>query len=366
MSHSLRILCFCTSVFLYRSVPVRRARAKTRKVNMEQYFTRITDASRLRNGDLVVIPSESSKKLKKLHVSCATYRKMGLSVGDTVRSQNTVQAVDNLLTSDDGAPRVLFVHHVELPYMSETDALMLSLGGNAVDTSPKVPVIRAAQLSELPFECQAEKSDFIRLFYASTMSDLVVRMLSGKIRDFMFFSSGTRWTSCETTYEDALASAFESRVGGGKCISTMLPCVNYGGLIHDGNMSEDRIRGFMSSPLFNCDLYVSYNDKPKLNVYAPKKFFEEIARRGAVLYRPSREFLTAVAARSLVDSFVKYAQNARAVIASAELFSAYLRDGIKTCKAKIAAAEKLAKDLGKTGSNSKIVNKFKEIKLCQR
>lgn len=333
---------------------------------MEQYFTRITDASRLKDGDLVVIPSESSKKLKKLHVSHDTYRKMGLSVGRTVRSENTLQAVDNLLAADNGEPRVLFVHHVELPYMSETDAMMMSLGGNAVDAVPKVPVIRSARLSELPFECQAEKSDFIRLFYANTMSESVVSLLSGKLRDFMFFARGARWTGTEATCEDALTSAFESKVGGDGCISNLLPCVNCGSLIHDGNMPDDRIASFMASSVFDCDTYVTYGDRPKLNVYAPKKFFEEIASRGAAFYRPSREFISAVAARSLVDSFVKYAQNVQQVIASAELFGAYLRDGIKACKAKIAAAEKIANDLGRIGGNDKIVDKFKEIKLCQR
>jgi hypothetical protein len=333
---------------------------------MEQYFTRITDASRLKDGDLMVIPSESSKKLKKLHVSHDTYRKMGLSVGHTVRSDNALQAVDNLLAADNGEPRVLFVHNVELPYMTATDAMMMSLGGNAVNAEPKVPVIRTAKLSELPFECQAEKSDFVRLFYVNTMSESAVDLLLGRICDFMFFSRVSRWANAETTFEDALASAFESRVGGGGCISNLLPCVSCGALIRGEAMSKDQVSSFVSSSLFDCDTYADPGDRQKLSIRAPKKFFEEIAARGAVFYRPSQEFLAAVAARSLVGSFVKYAQNVQQVIASVELFGAYLREGAKACKAKIAAAEKLVKDLGRIGSNDKIVDKFKEIKLCQR
>lgn len=331
-----------------------------------EHFTRITDASRLQAGDILVIPSESSRKAKRLHVSCDTYRKMGLSIGFTGRSVNTSHAVNNLLARDNGEPRALFVCSVELPYMTERDVMMMSLGGNVIGAAPAVPVICRARIGELPFECPAENSDFARLFYANTMSKYVVSLLSGKIKDSMFFSRNCNWATSDTTPDDTVAEAFESRTGGGGSIANLVPCVNCGHDIAEGDMPPERIDTFTTQSLFDCNMYTNYRERQNLTVDAPKKFFEEFVKRGAALYRPSPAFITAVAARALSKSFAKYAENIQQVIASAALFEAQLRAGVKMCKDKISAAEKLVKELGRIGGDREIVDKFREAKLCQR
>lgn len=332
---------------------------------MESHFSRITDASRLTVGDLMVIPSEANVKKKKLHLSVSSLSKLGISSGFTCRSDNTTKAVDNMLVKDTGKPRVMFISSTSAQYLDSRTHEMLRFIGNSVNDKPPLPSIARATFHELPFEGAFTK--YTRLYYVNSMMDIVKQMLQNRVSNNLFF-----WGNGYNTnfgVDACISEVYESKHSHddacGRSISSLVPCDS--GKHHSKTtpMTETDIgRFFSSSEIFNAgsapDGYI-YDDE----INAPRKFFMAYAKRGAVFYTPSVKFRQAVAASVIARSLDEYKAACYEVLSAAQLFSVKLKEGVTNVKQKLHEAEKLQAMLAKEGSNKVIVEQFKEILKCQ-
>lgn len=104
-------------------------------------FTRVTDPERVKDGDLLVFPAGETR----LNLKPSTFADLGLSVGDTSRSDNSAVTVEAWLCRPDCAARCFMLCAVQSETRSSENDLLLSMDACVVRKDPEVPkVLRGA------------------------------------------------------------------------------------------------------------------------------------------------------------------------------------------------------------------------------
>lgn len=327
-----------------------------------EHFNRITDATRLKVGDLMIVPTEAGRKRKRLHLAVTSLGKLGLSVGDTCRAQNTTLAVRTMLEEDAGAPRAFCIFAVDTARMDQTMLKMLEFMGNSLDED-RAPRIERAWFMALPFpECS---SAYKRLLLLTKLEEAVYNALSGKLPELMFFPAPDRYGHNRGPQPgQTLSEIFESPLSrieySIRSMHDHVPCRQSSS---DGKpetmMSRAEIDRFMnSSSVFD---YTKNFDLPRgfgrydAQIIAPRKFFAEYARRGAMFYRPSAAFLHVVVAKNLIPVFEKFEGHCKEISEAADWYAQRLKKDLQDNAFRI----KTARDL--TASWSKEIAKASGI-----
>lgn len=337
---------------------------------MEKHFSRITDARRLKPGDLMVIPSEAKIKKKRLHMSISTYREMGLSVGDTTRAENSPEAVSRLL-GETGSTRTMVVYNVQYPYCSNREAQARLLLGNVVN-KPEDPVITSARFMELPPLGVENDSRFKRLFFLRHMMGKATEVLNGRIpRDLFFRDPGTCVYGGPAPCEELPGYAFESKYvrpdGRRASLSAVVPATTnkQKTLAEDGSpimMDPGELGTFLSSSrVFNSGLISADRLAENSYIMASCKFFENMSRRGARFYRPDAAFYGTMMAYVVGMALQDYETGCLEVLLAAKTFATKLKAGTMEVKDRIATAKKLSAQLLKEGRRADVCRELKEV-----
>lgn len=146
-------------------------------------FTRVTDPERVKDGDLLVFPAGETR----LNLKPSTFADLGLSIGDTTRSDNSAHTVEAWLYRPDCAARCFMLCEIQGKMPRSGNDLLLSMDACTVRKDPEVP-----------------------------------RVLDGAIVPFgPKLWSWEKWAGCwNETFPDAMMRAFGARVGVAGAIST--------------------------------------------------------------------------------------------------------------------------------------------------
>ena len=340
---------------------------------MEKHFSRITDARRLKPGDLMVIPSEAKTKKKRLHMSISTYREMGLSVGDTTRAENSPEAVNNIL-GETGSARTMVIYDVQYPYCSNREAQARLLLGNVVN-KPEDPVITRARFLELPPLDVEKDSRFKRLFFLRHMMGKATEVLNGRIpRDLFFRDTGSYTSGSPAPCEELPGYAFESKYvrpdSSRASLAAVVPATTNKQKTLDENgfpimMGPDELGTFLSSSrAFSSGSISDRRLAENSYVIASCKFFENMARRGARFYRPDAAFYGTVMAYIVGMALQDYETGCIEVLLAAKTFATKLTAGTMEVKDKMATAKKLSTQLLKEGRRADVCKELKEVTEC--
>lgn len=109
-------------------------------------FERVKDPERVRNGDLLVFPAGATR----LRLKLSTWSRLGLSMGETGRSDNSAATVTPWLCTDFGKHRAFMLCDVCDKSMPSSDELLLTLDATNIGRPPpETP--RYASASIVPF-----------------------------------------------------------------------------------------------------------------------------------------------------------------------------------------------------------------------
>lgn len=313
-----------------------------------EHFNRITDATRLKVGDLMIVPTEVGRKKKRLHLAVKSLGKLGLSVGATCRSANSTLAVRTMLEEDAGAPQAFCIFAVDMASMDPTMSKMLKFMGNSLDED-RAPRIERAWFMALPFpKCS---SAYKRLLLLTKLEEAVYDALGGKLPELMFFSGPDRY-GCNSRPQpgQTLAEIFESPLSRVeyriRSMHDHVPCrLSSSEGRPETLMGRAEISRFLtSSSVFdytkNFDLPRGYG-RYDAQIMAPRKFFAEYARRGAMFYRPSAAFLHVVVAKNLIPAFEKFEGHCKEISEAADWYAELLKKDLQDNAFRIKTARNL-------------------------
>ena len=108
-------------------------------------FTRVLDPERVKDGDLLVFPAGETK----LNLKPSTFGDLGLSIGRTIRSDNSFETVAAWLSRSDGAARLFMISDVSHRSAPQGDDLLLTMDACLERKIPDVPRVSTACL--VPF-----------------------------------------------------------------------------------------------------------------------------------------------------------------------------------------------------------------------
>jgi len=337
---------------------------------MENCLNEITDAERLAGGDIIVIPSEQGKARKRIHVSVKTLARLGLSVGGTCRSSNKTMTVWKMLAEDTGKPKVMYISDVNMDYCDAKRSEMLKFVGNSMSEPPRLPKISSARFFELPY-CLETADRHCMLKFVNNMAEVAVEVLKGMMPDYMFYHSGS---VVEGDSDSCISEVYESSHG--RLIANKdreddeirtwpnmrddLPCDSEK---HTGKpMSDEGISHFVTaSKIFDAEYNKYRYDDKHDSIYAPRKFFVALMKRGAKFYRPSRKFLATVMSQAIVPAFGEYVEACKRVHGIAESYIELLKGNMETTMKKIEQAENIIRDLTAIGVDKDVAAQFAAI-----
>ena len=334
---------------------------------MKNHFSRITDAARLRVGDIIVLPTEKDRKSKSVHVSASSFTKMGVSHGLTSRSVNSTEAVHRLLVDDTGATRLLYIAKVNL--VGYNDNLEMFRGNN-VNFEPKISAINSACVRELPGSgSQApEIQEYLRKKFLNAMRDTAEGMLRGKLT-WLSVINGEGYSFKDD--DRFIKAAFEHprlNTLGYKwnSINKLLPSIPKAAEKGDTCLlNHDEINEFLgSSQLFNTNLSSINDENMMLNL--PKRFFVNFEKKGAIFVRPSYEYINDMVFECLSQTFEEYVKTCDMILT----YATRLEEGLKKDVALMKERKSTIKSLVKSIATEKTVrdevsNQFKELLTWQ-
>lgn len=335
---------------------------------MKNHFSRITDVTRLRVGDIIVLPSEKDRKRKSVHVSASSFTKMGVSHGFTSRSWNRTEAVQRLLVDDTGATRLLYVAEVQLT--CHNDKLEMFRGNNA-NFEPKIPTIHSAYVRELPGSgSQApEIQVYLRKKFLKAMCDTAERMLYGKLTwGCVINGEGYSYRGDDDRF---IKAAFEhprlNTLGyKGNNIGKLLPSMSKAAEKGDTCLLKPgEIHEFLgSSQLFTTEFSNISDDSMRL--YLPKRFFVNFEKKGAIFVRPSAEYMNDMTFECLSQTFEAYVKTCDNILTYATRFEEGLKKDVALMKERKSTVKSLVKSIAPTKTvRDEVSNQFKELLTWQ-
>lgn len=316
------------------------------------HFSRVTDPARPQWGDVLVIPSEAGKKTKKLHVSCRTYGKMGMSVGTSNRANNRCRDVEETLGTDTGKPRAYVITRATPDLYRDTRSFKFqTLLGNARvrDERPDVPKACYVSFMEIrAFGDGVSDLDFLRRYVDYATGDAAKQLCrAGATNALWFLSHNASSDDAGATLREAV-EANTSRGPRGELahdyinrIDDLVPACS----IHmPGQMDEKSANDFLES---NCQMFTpGYTQRDK-EIRVGGRFLPAMVSRGATLWRPDMAFRDAVAADAVSRLAAQYDAECDFLVKRAALFAEGLKRDVAEVKARRAEMRKVVASLRK-------------------
>ena len=317
------------------------------------HFSRVTDPARPQWGDVLVVPSEAGKKTKKLHVSCRTYGKMGMSVGTSNRANNRCCDVEETLGRDTGKARAYVITRATPDLYRDTRSFKFqTLLGNARvrDERPDVPKACYVSFMEIrAFGDDVSDLDFLRRYIDYATGDAAKQLCRAGATNALWFLAYNGGDGDE--HGATIREAVQSNVSRGP----------YGELAHDyinhiddlvparsfcmtGQMDEKSANDFLES---NCQMFTPGYQQRDKEIRVGGKFLPAMVSRGATLWRPDTAFRDAAAADAVSRLAAQYDAECDFLVKRAALFAEGLKRDVAEVKSRRAEMRRVVASLRK-------------------
>lgn len=290
-------------------------------------FQKVKDLTRVRKGDIVVFPKGS-----KLNLRPTTLCDLGLSIGETSRSDNDVRLVRDLITSWSPSERCLAFYVATVSAHAQDNRTIDDLIGLDVRRVAEAadPEIYGAYLVPLDW----------------------ARPESPKMSKWVAAWSESATHSVTKAADEALKgvlakdTAAEGPDGAANQVYD-LPRQLVGR--EDDPRTWRRLGGRWSLPLAghaigDLSSLVSWSCYPKdCRIYACPKFLANVAHRGAYGLRPSKEWIDAMNGMCLSWLYGEVAERYEERMRSSKFFSRLLSDAIAADRTRVAVMKRLGR-----------------------
>lgn len=316
------------------------------------HFSRVTDPARPQWGDVLVVPSEIGKKTKKLHVSCRTYGKMGMSVGTSNRASNRCRDVEETLGRDTGKPRAYVITRATPDMYRDTRSFKLqTLLGNARvrDERPDVPKACYVSFMEIrAFGDDVSDLDFLRRYIDYATGDAAKQLCrAGATNALWFRGQGGSRDDVGATLREAVQSN-ASRGPRGELahdyichIDDLVPARSF---CMTGQMDEHTASDFLES---NCQMFTPGYEQREKEIRVGGRFLPAMVSRGATLWRPDVAFRDAAAADAVSRLAARYDAECDFLVKRAALFAEGLKRDVAEVKSQRAEMRRVVASLRK-------------------
>ncbi len=258
-------------------------------------FTRVKDPERAKDGDIVLFPAGE----RRLNVSAPTFAKMGLSVGGTSRSDNSCETVRRWLVRKDMAARAFMVCGAS--YRSAPSENELLLGMDAVaKRAEEDPEVRTASI--VPFGPKL----WTMREWAGCWNETHDGAVQKRLLETMGLAGTLRFE--HTRGPKSADDLYASQVWDGLKLCTGLP---------EGTDEADTYFPTRQDEKPDTDTYGSetlmawdgcgWNEKEQ-RIRFSGGFLTELAKRGAVVLRPTQQFADDMTGRIAGWASAKLAQ----------------------------------------------------------
>lgn len=316
------------------------------------HFSRVTDPARPQWGDVLVVPSEIGKKTKKLHVSCRTYGKMGMSVGTSNRANNRCRDVEETLGRDTGKPRAYVITRATPDMYRDTRSFKLqTLLGNARvrDERPDVPKACYVSFMEIrAFGDDVSDLDFLRRYIDYATGDAAKQLCRAGATNALWFLS---YNGDTDAHGATLREAVQSNASRGPrgelahdyiChIDDLVPARSF---CMTGQMDEHTASDFLES---NCQMFTPGYEQREKEIRVGGRFLPAMVSRGATLWRPDVAFRDAAAADAVSRLAARYDAECDFLVKRAALFAEGLKRDVAEVKSQRAEMRRVVASLRK-------------------
>lgn len=254
---------------------------------MVKSFKEVMDLERAKIGDIVVFPGNE----RRLNLAASTFSRMGLSVGDLSRSVNDRNTVESWLVRRDSEPRAFLLAYADYGSTPTGDELLLGLGAVS-SLATEDPAISFGALvpfgpDRWPMKMKTWAACWDRVNAGAVRKKLLALMGSaGAISDA--WSSGPGRPGEDSWLDQAWNGSPR--------------CVGWQGAKEHADWYFPRLG--RSGKKVDADTYhlsslmkwdgPSFHSRERIQFGSG--FLKELAKRGAVAFRPDRRFVDAVTA----------------------------------------------------------------------
>jgi hypothetical protein len=317
------------------------------------HFSRVTDPARPQWGDVLVVPSEAGKKTKKLHVSCRTYGKMGMSVGTSNRANNRCRDVEETLGRDTGKARAYVITRATPDLYRDTRSFKFqTLLGNARvrDERPDVPKACYVSFMEIrAFGDDVSDLDFLRRYIDYATGDAAKQLCRAGATNALWFLAHNGGDGDE--HGATIREAVQSNVSRGprgelahdyiNHIDDLVPARSF---CMTGQMDEKSANDFLES---NCQMFTPGYQQRDKEIRVGGKFLPAMVSRGATLWRPDTAFRDAAAADAVSRLAAQYDAECDFLVKRAALFAEGLKRDVAEVKSQRAEMRRVVASLRK-------------------
>ena len=241
-------------------------------------FTRVKDPERAKDGDIVLFPANE----RRLNVSTRTFTKMGLSVGDTSRSDNYPGTVSTWLARKDLKARAFMLCHAIFRGAPSKNELLLGMDAVAkrAEEDPEIEVASIVPFGPARWTMEQWAAAWNETHDFAVQRRLLATMgLAGSVR--------ANWTTGTESPEDLYAE----QVWDGYPICSARP----DGADDSSEHFPTRRNAAPDLGTYECGTLMAWNragwNAKESRILFRHGFLTELAKRGTVVLRPTGQFV---------------------------------------------------------------------------